>query len=84
MQRERERVFIAPNFVVNKAELASMALDGQGHGFVAHYASELGDLTFNSKPMINTLTMLASENLTVASSISAAIERHILTVRLML
>jgi hypothetical protein len=48
--------------------------------FVASYASELADLTFNSKPIINTLTMLASENLAAASSIAAAIERHILMV----
>ena len=50
--------------------------------FVASYASELADLTFNSKPIINTLTMLASENLGAASSIAAAVERHILMVRL--
>ena len=49
--------------------------------FVALYVSELADLTFNSKPIINTLTMLASENVNAASSIAAAIEKHLLTVR---
>ncbi|KAK9836295.1 hypothetical protein WJX81_002795 [Elliptochloris bilobata] len=47
--------------------------------FVALYASELADLTINSKPVINTLTMLAAENLRAAPSIAAAIERHVAT-----
>ena len=50
--------------------------------FVLEYVSELKDLTFNSKSLINTLTMLAGDNLEVASSIVAAIEKHILTVSL--
>ena len=48
--------------------------------FVLEYASELKDLTFNSKTLINTLTMLAGDNLDTASSVAAAIEQHILTV----
>lgn len=48
--------------------------------FMALYASELADLTFNSKPAINTLTMLAAENARAAPSIAAAIERHVATV----
>ena len=52
--------------------------------FVVEYASELKDLTFNSKSLINTLTMLAGDNPEAASSIAAAIEKHILTVRLVL
>ena len=48
--------------------------------FVALYASELADLTFNSKPVINTLTMLASENMHAAPSIAAVIERHVASV----
>ena len=47
---------------------------------MALYASELADLTFNSKPAINTLTMLAAENARAAPSIAAAIERHVATV----
>jgi hypothetical protein len=49
--------------------------------FVTLYASELADLTFNSKPVINTLTMLAAENAPAAHSIASAIERHIVTAR---
>ena len=49
--------------------------------FILEYVSELKDLTFNSKSLINTLTMLAGDNLEVASSVVAAIEKHILTVR---
>ena len=49
--------------------------------FVSEYVAELKDLTFNSKALINTLTMLASDNLEAASSIAAAIEKHTLTVR---
>lgn len=48
--------------------------------FVLEYASELKDLTFNSKTLINTLTMLAGDNLDAASSVAAAIDQHILTV----
>ena len=50
--------------------------------FVLEYVSELKDLTFNSKSLINTLTMLAGDTPEAASSIAAAIEKHILTVRL--
>ena len=50
--------------------------------FVDQYATELSDLTFNSKALVNTLTMLAGDNVEAASSIAAAIEKHILTVRL--
>lgn len=50
--------------------------------FVDQYATELNDLTFNSKALVNTLTMLAGDNVEAASVIAAAIEKHILTVRL--
>ena len=50
--------------------------------FVAQYATELIDLTFNSKALVNTLTMLAGDNIEAASSIAAAVEKHIFTVRL--
>ena len=48
--------------------------------FLAEYRSELGELTLNSKAVINNLTMLASENLPAAAGITAAIENHIFTV----
>lgn len=52
--------------------------------FVLQYVAELNDLTLNSKVLINTLTMLAGDNLEAASSIAAAIEKHILTVSILL
>ena len=58
--------------------LSASGMDAQElREFMAQYASELADLTFNSKPIINTLTMLASENVKAASSIASAIEKHI-------
>ncbi|KAJ8919283.1 hypothetical protein NQ315_003867 [Exocentrus adspersus] len=43
----------------------------------AEYASSLADLTFNSKPLINVLTMLAEENSQNAKVIVEAIETHL-------
>lgn len=43
----------------------------------AEYTSSLADLTFNSKPLINVLTMLAEENLPNARIIVEAIEEHL-------
>ncbi|XP_066254099.1 polyadenylation and cleavage factor homolog 11-like isoform X1 [Euwallacea similis] len=43
----------------------------------AEYMSSLADLTFNSKPLINVLTMLAEENLPNAKIIVQAIEEHL-------
>ncbi|XP_060530658.1 uncharacterized protein LOC132704583 [Cylas formicarius] len=43
----------------------------------AEYTSSLADLTFNSKPLINVLTMLAEENLPNARVIVEAIETHL-------
>lgn len=43
----------------------------------AEYASSLADLTFNSKPLINVLTMLADENSPNAKVIVEAIETHL-------
>ena len=50
--------------------------------FVDQYVLELRDLTFNSKPIINTLTMLASENRVAAQGIAEAVSRHIQQVKL--
>lgn len=43
----------------------------------AEYASSLADLKFNSKPLINVLTMLAEENAPNAGVIVEAIETHL-------
>lgn len=52
----------------------------QYRDFVEQYMAELQELTFNSKPIITTLTILAAENLGAASSVVAAIERHLSSV----
>lgn len=41
------------------------------------YRSSLEDLTFNSKPLINVLTMLAEENIKYAPEIVQVIENHL-------
>lgn len=48
----------------------------------AEYTSSLADLTFNSKPLINVLTMLAEENLPNARIIVEAIEEHLAKVNI--
>ena len=55
----------------------------QRREFVERYIACLSDLTFNSKPQINSLTSLASENPAAASSVAAAIEHHIQNVRML-
>ena len=47
------------------------------------YASSLSDLTVNSKPLINMLTMLAHENITYAPVIVQTVERHLQQVNFM-
>lgn len=44
------------------------------------YQHALRDLTFNSKPIINNLTMLAQENSAYASSIVQVLIAHLLSV----
>lgn len=46
----------------------------------AEYTSSLGDLKYNSKPLINVLTMLAEENKVNAAVIVEAIETHLTNV----
>ncbi|KAF7987800.1 hypothetical protein HCN44_003663 [Aphidius gifuensis] len=45
------------------------------------YISSLSDLTLNSKPLINMLTMLADDNVEHASAIVEAVENHLEKVR---
>lgn len=45
------------------------------------YTSSLQDLTFNSKPLISVLTILAEENVSNAKDIVEAIEAHLSRVR---
>ena len=45
------------------------------------FKSSLADLTFNSKPLINMLTMLAEENDQYAEQIVRVIEEHIRQVK---
>jgi len=48
---------------------------------VDDFRSSLADLTFNSKPLINMLTMLADENSQYAERIAQVIEEHIRQVK---
>jgi len=48
---------------------------------VDDFRSSLADLTFNSKPLINMLTMLAEENAQYAEQIVRVIEEHIVQVK---
>jgi len=48
---------------------------------VDDFRSSLADLTFNSKPLINMLTMLAEENAQHAEQIVGVIEEHIKQVK---
>lgn len=41
------------------------------------YTSSLADLTLNSKPLINMLTMLADDNIEHAEAIVEAVEKHL-------
>lgn len=52
-------------------------MDTGDEGICEEYASSLEDLTFNSKPLINVLTMLAEENSQYAENITKLIEKRI-------
>ncbi|XP_035480322.2 pre-mRNA cleavage complex 2 protein Pcf11 [Scophthalmus maximus] len=58
-------------------EAAAAALSSKMEDACREYQSSLEDLTFNSKPHINMLTILAEENLNFAKDIVAIIEAQI-------
>lgn len=52
-------------------------MDADETAIIEEYGSSLEDLTFNSKPLINVLTMLAEENSKYAPSITKLIEERV-------
>ena len=54
--------------------------NGMADEGIDQYKQELLTLTFNSKPIINTLTMIAGESLTMAPLIVDAIADRVVTV----
>jgi len=48
---------------------------------IHEYESELAELTFNSKPIINNLTIIAGENIHASDAIVKLIEKRIHQVR---
>jgi pre-mRNA cleavage complex 2 protein Pcf11 len=52
------------------------------HELISEYESELEELTFNSKPIINNLTIIAEENIHAAEDLVKVIESRIYKVLL--
>ena len=63
--------------VFDRTHTAKMDDDAAREDACGEYQSSLEDLTFNSKPHINMLTILAEENLHFAKDIVAIIEAQI-------
>ncbi len=53
---------------------------GESERFYIAYSRALEALTFNSKPIINSLTITAQQNVTMASSVVRALEQKLITV----
>lgn len=51
--------------------------DNMAKEIAEEYTSSLADLTLNSKPLINMLTMLADDNIEHAEAIVEAVEKHL-------
>lgn len=57
-----------------------MASEEESQGILEDYKSSLNDLVFNSKPLINVLTMLAEENEAHADGIVKVIRDRVKSV----
>ena len=75
----RTKILLKTSDVVRKTWSRRMSADvrNSSQEVGEEYASSLADLTVNSKPLINMLTMLAEENIEFAPVIVKVIEKHL-------